>query len=133
MTAALALLDTSVFIASETGRTLDTSRFPAEIAVSVITIAELLAGVHAALVTETRARRLTTLDSLSTLTPLPVDETAAREWARMRFRLAEKQRRMNINDLWIAAIALAHGLPIVTQDRDYDILEGLGGPEVIAV
>ena len=133
MTAALALLDTSVFIASETGRALDTSRFPAEIAVSVVTIAELLAGVHAAPDTETRARRLATLDSLSTLTPLPVDENAAREWARMRFRLAETQRRMNVNDLWIAAIALAHRLPVVTQDRDYDVLEGLGGPGVIAV
>ena len=95
MTATLGLLDTSVFIASETGRPLDQAHLPAEIAVSVITIAELLAGVHAAHDTETRARRLATLDSVSTLSALPVNEAAAREWARMRFRLAEAHRQQS--------------------------------------
>jgi len=129
----LALLDTSVFIAAESGRPHDASRVPTDVAVSVITFAELLAGVHAARDTETRARRLATLDSVGALAPLPVNEAAAREWARLRFRLAEAQRRIPVNDLWIAAIALAHGLPVVTQDRDYEVLEGLGGPEVIVV
>jgi len=29
---------------------------------------------------------------------------------------------MNVNDAWIAAIALAHDLPVVTQDDDFDAL-----------
>jgi hypothetical protein len=29
------------------------------------------------------------------------------------------------NDGWIAATAIAHGLPLVTQDRDYDGVPGL--------
>ncbi len=128
-----ALLDTSVFIATESGRPLDATTMPAEVAVSVITIAELLAGVHAARDTETRATRLATLESISSLVPLPVTEAAAREWARMRSRLAEANRRVNVNDLWIAAIAVANGLVIVTQDADYEALAGLGGPEVIRV
>ena len=128
-----ALLDTSVLIAAESGRTLNAAAMPAQIAVSVITIAELLAGVHAARDTETRARRLATLESISSLVPLPVTEAAAREWARMRHRLAETNQRVNVNDLWIAAIAVAEGLAIVTQDADYDALLGLGGPEVIRV
>jgi predicted nucleic acid-binding protein len=40
---------------------------------------------------------------------------------------------VNVNDLWIAAIAVANGLVIVTQDADYEALAGLGGPEVIRV
>jgi predicted nucleic acid-binding protein len=128
-----ALLDTSVFIATESGRPLDATTMPAEVAVSVITIAELLAGVHAARDTETRATRLATLESISSLVPLTVTEAAAREWARMRSRLAEANRRVNVNDLWIAAIAVANGLVIVTQDADYEALAGLGGPEVIRV
>ncbi len=128
-----ALLDTSVLIAAESGRALNAAAMPAQIAVSVITIAELLAGVHAARDTETRARRLATLESISSLVPLPVTEAAAREWARMRHRLAETNQRVNVNDLWIAAIAVAEGLAIVTQDADYDALLGLGGPEVIRV
>lgn len=128
-----ALLDTSVLIAAESGRPLDAMAMPSEVAVSVITIAELLAGVHAARDTDTRARRLATLESISSLLPLPVTEAAAREWARMRYRLAETSQRVNVNDLWIAAIAVANGLAIVTQDRDYDALAELGGPEVIRV
>ena len=51
----------------------------------------------------------------------------------MRFRLAESGRRINVNDLWIAAIAVARGIPVVTQDDDFAVLAGLGGPDVIVV
>jgi predicted nucleic acid-binding protein len=112
---------------------LHAASLPEELKVSVITIAELTAGIHAAETTDIRALRLATLDSISSLQALPVDEVAAREWARMRHRLAETGRRINVNDLWIASIAIAHGLSVVTQDNDFDALEGLGGPEVIRV
>lgn len=133
MTASVGLLDTSVLIAAESGRALDESALPEKLAVSVITIAELHAGIYAAPDTETRASRLATLDSISGLIALPVDEAAAHEWARLRFRLAESKRRINVNDLWIASIALANGLPVVTQDNDFEALDGLGGPTVIRV
>lgn len=42
---AAGLLDTSVFIASETGRVLRTDDLPAESSVCVVTVAELQAGV----------------------------------------------------------------------------------------
>jgi predicted nucleic acid-binding protein len=41
------LLDTSVFIAAESGRPLDEERIPEEAALSVVTLAELQAGVLA--------------------------------------------------------------------------------------
>ena len=40
---------------------------------------------------------------------------------------------MNVNDLWIAAVAAANDLPVVTQDSDFDALEAIGGPTVIRV
>ncbi len=58
---------------------------------------------------------------------------SAVEWSRLRYRLAEEKRRINTNDLWIASIALAHGLPVVTHDDDFAVLGGLGGPDVIRV
>jgi predicted nucleic acid-binding protein len=125
------LLDTNVFIATETGRELDTSLLPHDAKVSVITAGELHLGVLAAPDTESRALRLRTVESLAALTMLPVTEDAARHWARLCFRLIEKGRRINVNDLWIASIALANDLPVVTQDNDFDALEGLGGPEII--
>ena len=133
MTVALGLLDTSVLIASETGRPLDEAAMPEQLAVSVITIAELHAGVHAARDADIRFRRMATLETVAGLDPLPVDAAAAKEWARMRFRLAESGRRINVNDLWIAAIAVARGIPVVTQDDDFAVLAGLGGPDVIVV
>ena len=127
------LLDTSVLIATETGRPLDTNALPDEVFISVVTIAELQAGVLAAADTATRARRLATLDSVAGLEALPIDIVAAGHWATLRVRLAEEGRRINVNDLWIAAVAAANDLPVVTQDSDYDPLESIGGPQVIRI
>jgi predicted nucleic acid-binding protein len=119
------LADTSVFIAAESGRALNAGVLPAELAVSVITIGELRAGVLAARDVDTRDRRLSTLAAVLALDPLPVDDAAARAWARLRLMLRDAGRRMPVNDSWIAATALAIGVPVVTQDDDYVDVAGL--------
>lgn len=132
-TPAAGLLDTSVFIATEAGRQLDESLIPAEVATTVITLAELNAGVLAATDSETRAQRLATLESVADLEALPVDEEAARMWARLRIYLAETGRRVRINDLWIAAIAASRMLPVITKDDDFEALDGVANLTVIRV
>ncbi len=127
------VLDTSVFIANETGRALDESAIPEQVATTVITLAELNAGILAAGSADARARRLATLDVVSDMEALPVDEDAARVWARLRVHLAETGRRMGINDLWIAAIAVSRGLPVITQDDDFAALDGAPGFTAIQV
>jgi predicted nucleic acid-binding protein len=128
-----ALLDTSVLIARESGRRLDADSIPDETSVSVITLAELHAGVLAAADTTTRSRRLATLDAVSVVEPLPVTAEAARHWAMLRVRLAEDGRTAKVNDLWIAAVAAANGMDVVTQDGDFDAIEAVGGPIVVRV
>lgn len=123
MTPGRGLLDTSVFIAHESGRDLDTDALPDESAVSVVTIGELHAGVLAAKETSVRVRRLRTLELLLEITAIPIDSAVAVEWARLRVQLAERGRRINVNDLWIAATAVAHGIPVVTQDTDFEPLD----------
>lgn len=130
---ARALLDTSVFIAAESGRPLRIAALPAESAISVVTLAELSAGVLAAIDTGTRARRLGTLDSVRDMELLVVDEAVAAEWARLRVLVAEAGRRVNVNDLWIAATAAAWQLPVVTQDADFDVLAELFNFPVVRV
>ncbi|HEX8082200.1 MAG TPA: PIN domain-containing protein [Jatrophihabitans sp.] len=127
------LLDTSVFIATESGRFLDTALLPDEAFISVITIGELHAGVLAAKDTRTRAVRLATLEAVAALEPLPVDAAAAAQWATLRVRLAEEGHRAKVNDLWIAAIAAANNLTVVTQDDDFEPIEAVGGPPVVRV
>lgn len=127
------LLDTSVFIATETGRQLDEALIPAEVATTVITLAELNAGVLAARTSDIRAQRLATLESVADMEMLPVDEDAARMWARLRIHLAESGGRVRINDLWIAAIAASRALPVITRDGGFTALNGVADLTVVRV
>ncbi len=120
-----ALADTSVFVADEAGRALDVDLFPAEVAVSIITIGELRAGVLAAVDVATRDRRLNTLVAALGLQPVPVDERVAESWALLRIALRDSEQRMPVNDSWIAATALALDVPVLTQDTDYVEVAGL--------
>lgn len=125
----LGLADTSLFIALEHDRAL--ARTPPEnVAVSVVTIAELRLGVLAATDTPTRARRLETFARADSLEPIPVDRSVAAAWATLRLDLRDAGKRMPLNDSWIAATAIARDIPVVTQDADYD---GVPGVHVVRV
>ncbi len=119
------ILDTTVFIAREAFRGLDFDRLPEESAISVVTLGELQAGVLVAGDTATRALRLRTLSAAQSMTTLGIDADVAVAWAQLRVELRETGRRMGVNDSWIAATALAHDVPIVTQDADFDDVPGL--------
>lgn len=120
-----AIVDTSVLIARETGRAVDTQSLPDGLAVSVITIGELRSGVLAADDVDVRDRRLSTLLAALSLDPLPVDALVAEAWSRLRQELRVRGRGMPVNDSWIAATAIAHGVPVVTQDDNYADVPGL--------
>jgi predicted nucleic acid-binding protein len=127
------LLDTSVFIALESGRDLRSEAMPLTGAVSVVTKAELRAGIFAADDIATRDRRIKTLELVTRIPLLPVDDEVSSAWAQMRAYLAAAERRVNANDMWIAATAAAHEIPVVTQDADFDAMNGIAGLSVIPV
>ncbi|HEY8693099.1 MAG TPA: type II toxin-antitoxin system VapC family toxin [Chloroflexota bacterium] len=125
------LADTSVFIARELGRPINLAALPDDLSVSMITIGELRAGALVASDVDMRERRFATLLAALSLDPVPIDHEVAQAWARLRVRLRDAGKRMPVNDSWIAATAIALGLPVVSQDADYDVsVEGL---EVIHV
>ena len=128
-----AVLDTSIFIAAESGRPLRYQLLPDETVSTVITLAELNAGVLAATMSSIRSQRLRTLTRLASMELLSVDISAAEMWAQMRVYLADQRRRVNVNDLWIASIAVSRGLPIVSQDDDFEALDGFPGLSLIFV
>ena len=119
------LADTSVFIARETRRPIDIEAIPDRLAVSVITIGELRAGVLAATDTAIRDHRLDTLTAALSFEPVPIDAEVANAWARLRLALREADLRMPVNDSWIAATAMALGVPVVTQDDDFPAISEL--------
>lgn len=119
-----AIADTSVFIAQQVGREL--SDLPDEIAVSVVTAAELDLGVLRAKDTDTRARRLATLAQVRATYPLlPVDAETASCFARIAAAELEAGRRIRRHDAWIAATALRHGVAVATQDADFSAFESV--------
>jgi predicted nucleic acid-binding protein len=118
------LIDTSVLIGWESDR-FDKAKLPPSVSVSVITVAELRLGVLMATSLEARARRMATLRLAEALAPLPVDDAAADAWAVLVASLRGAGRKAPINDSWIAATAIARGMPVATQDDDYDDMPGL--------
>lgn len=129
----IGLFDTSVFIARESGRRLRTELVPDRSVISVMTQAELRAGILVAADIETRDRRIDTLQAAGRFPTLAVSEAVAAVWAQMRAYLAAAQSRVNVNDMWIAATAAAHEIPVLTQDGDFTALSGVGGLTVIEV
>ncbi|MGB3412859.1 MAG: type II toxin-antitoxin system VapC family toxin [Microthrixaceae bacterium] len=120
-----ALADTSIFIADETGRQIDPAHLPNELAVSVITIAELRAGVLATNDLATRDLRLRTLTAALALDPVPIDTRVAERWAQLRVLLRDSGLRMGVNDSWIAATAMTLDIPVLTQDDGFPALDEL--------
>lgn len=118
------LLDTSVFIATETGRPLD--ELPDRVAISVVTIGELQLGVLAATDPDRRARRADTLALARTADPIPITEAVIGTWAGLVHdcRVAGIQRAVRLTDSLIAATAIEHGLPVVAQDDGFDAIAG---------
>lgn len=113
-----AIADTSIFIAQETGRKL--GELPEEIAVSVITAAELELGVLRATDAGARAMRLSTLSRVQATYPLlPVDPEVASCFARIASAEKDRGRRLRRHDTWIAATAMRHGVAVLTQDTDF--------------
>ncbi|MBV9513144.1 MAG: type II toxin-antitoxin system VapC family toxin [Mycobacteriaceae bacterium] len=120
-----ALADTSIFIGLEQTR-FDANFFAGyEWGVSVITLGELRFGVLDAGGREVTARRLSTFQLAQRFEPLCIDEAVSEAWALLVSRLRAANRRVPINDSWIAATAIAHNIPIVTQDSDYDAMPDL--------
>jgi predicted nucleic acid-binding protein len=114
------LLDTSVFIAREDGRPL--GELPDRVAISVVSIGELQLGVLRAGSDDIRARRADTLALARFADPIPVSEAVMVSWARLvaDCRAAGIHRTVRLTDSLIAATAVEHGLPVITQDSDYE-------------
>lgn len=107
------ILDTSILIAT------DIMPLSGELAISIVSIAELQFGVLVAKTDDARAQRLTRLASIQRrFDPLPVDESVAHSYARLAAKVVQKDRqpRARMMDLLIAATAHAHGASLYTRN-----------------
>jgi predicted nucleic acid-binding protein len=119
-----AVFDTSIFVGRES-RSIGLLAEWAPI-VSIVTVAELLLGVEASPSPTIRDRRSKTLAEArrAVVVGITSDESCdvVSAWGTLRRSL---KRKMPANDSWIAATALALGVPVLTQDDDYEAADSL--------
>lgn len=95
-------------------------------AISVITVSELLHGVHRA-TGGRRARRHALVERLlAAFEPIPITTAVARVHAGIWAGLGARGRALGAHDLWIAATAITYGLGLATGNaRDFSRVPGL--------
>ena len=124
-----AILDTNLVIAT------DVPPLDGDLAVSVVTVAELHFGVLVAREPAVRAERLRRLSVLQrSFDPLPIDDAVAVSYGQLAAAVVAvgRQPRARTMDLLIAATAHAHDAALYT--RNPDDFRGLGGlVEVVTV
>lgn len=64
-------------------------------------------------------------EAISSYEVLPVDQGTTQHYAEVREELKRKARAIPANDLWIAALARQHRLPVLSRDRHFDFVPGM--------
>ena len=125
------ILDTSVLISLEKAESsLDefiVGREAEPFGISVVTVSELLHGVHRADSERRRVKRESYVERIIDLFPVyPFDLAAGRIYARIWANLLRKHLFVGAHDLIIAATAISLGFSVVTFNlRDFEKIEGL--------
>lgn len=85
-----------------------------ERAISVITVSELLHGVHRSSGARRVRRGAFVEHLLAGLPAIPITQQVARIYAEVWAQLTERGQAIGAHYLWIAATAIAHGLSLAT-------------------
>lgn len=125
------IFDTSVLIAIERSshqiNKLIDGRESEPFGISVITVSELLHGIHRADSEKRRLKREAYVEKIIEVFPIyPFDLSASRIYARVWAILAKQGMTIGAHDLMIGSTCISLGFSVITSDvRDYRKIEGL--------
>ena len=119
------LLDTNIIIALWVNDEAITNQLAtaSEVFVSSITLGELYYGARKSTWSAKNMARIDDFAARSRI--LLCDLTTAQNYGQIKNALRAKGRPIPENDLWIAAIAVQHGLTLVTRDDHFSAIDGL--------
>lgn len=123
------VVDTSALIGLERRRlTLDYLSLDEPMALSAISVSEMLVGAYRSDTLRRRDMRVAFLELiLERVKVLPFDAAAARIHAEMTASLISRGQRIGVHDALIAATAMARGYGVLTDNlRDFGRVPGLG-------
>jgi len=121
------LLDTSAYSAFNRGDARVRTWFSADhtIQVPLIVIGELRAGFAAGSKPRKNEKLLDRFLSTSSVQILALSLKTTEVFASLFLQLRQAGKPTATNDLWIAALALEHNLPILTLDSDFQRIKGI--------
>lgn len=118
-------LDTSIAVRFLNGDTAITERVLTlpEIVLPMVTVGELLFGADNS--TRPLQNLPRYLEFISACVAIPLGRQTATTYARTRLALKRKGRPIPMNDVWIAAQCIEHDWILVTDDSDFNYVDGL--------
>ena len=119
------LLDTNIVIAifAKDSGVADHLAQATEVFVPAVVLGELFYGAHKSSQAHTNIARIQEFAGDTVV--LACDAATAREYGRIKNDLRIRGRPIPENDIWIAAIAMQHGLTVVSRDDHFDEVSNL--------
>ena len=119
------ILDTNALSAFVDGEPAVGARLSVEVrvAIPVIALGEFRYGISGS--RHRRAYERWLEDHLPDFEILNVTDVTTLTYARVRLSLKKLGRPIPANDVWIAALALQHRLPVLSRDEHFDAVAGL--------
>jgi tRNA(fMet)-specific endonuclease VapC len=120
------LLDTTIVVEHLRGKTPSIAqRFKdvTTIYLPLTALGELLYGAYNSAFESKSLKEIE--DFLKICAILAPGERTAHHYGRIKADLAQQGNPIPQNDIWIAAVALKHGLPVATRDRHFSFIAGL--------
>lgn len=119
------LLDTNAIIArmNDDANVLSTLMEATQVFLPIIAVGELYFGAEKSTKVEENKSKVTDLIELAVV--LMCDVKTAEHYGIIKNHLRQKGRPIPENDIWIAAIAMQHGLTLLTRDNHFNEITGL--------
>ncbi|MFQ5724116.1 MAG: type II toxin-antitoxin system VapC family toxin [Terriglobia bacterium] len=113
------LLDTNIVIAifAEESAALDRVAAAEEAFVPAVALGELYYGARKSVRAKTNIARIEAFAAAAAV--LSCDAVTAQQYGRIKNDLRAKGRPIPENDIWIAAVAVQHGLTVVSRDDHF--------------
>jgi len=121
------LIDTNIYSYAMRGDTdiINTLQQVAQIGISAISIGELLSGFRAGNKEKTNRQQLNQFLDTPRVTLYSVNDKTAEYYSLILDQLKTNGTPIPTNDIWIAAVAFQHGLPVYTKDKHFSNIKGL--------
>lgn len=110
---------------AERSEVLDNLELAEAVYVPVVVLGELRSGFQAGRRAAQNEKRLQWFLAQDGIGPLPIEPPVSHRYAALHHALRSRGRPIPTNDLWIAALALEHGLVLYTRDAHFADVPGL--------